>query len=151
SAPDSLLDALARSKPSSNVVNGKDLNRTQKEVIPNVANPIVPTCLGAKSNPTQLQPNPPDPPPCQALTIYSDDSDLPKADSAQLLEFTLGAAPENSNPNTNFAFTLDTRNVDFDVSYVNVAFLPAVMGVLDNNQVGYTGSPLKIGQPTTPG
>src|SRR5262249_18819140 len=47
SAPDSLLDALARSKPSTNKVNGKDLNRTQKEVIPNVANPIVPTCLGA--------------------------------------------------------------------------------------------------------
>ena len=69
-----------------------------------------------------------------ALKFYSDDADLPKNDPTQLLEYTLGAriALPVSNPNTDPPNTLDLRNVDFDVSYVNIAYLPAAMGPVDN-------------------
>lgn len=87
--------------------------------------------------------------PCgpSALQFYSDPADLPKADPAQLLEFTLGArvdlTPVN-NPDTDPPNTLDLMNVDFDVSYVNVAYGPAAMGPYKNDQVGYVGTPQTI-------
>lgn len=83
---------------------------------------------------------------CQPLQFFSDDSDLPKNDPSQLVEYTLGAriALPVSNPDTDPPNALDLRNVDFDVSYVNLAFAPAAMGPVDNDQVGYVGTPQHV-------
>jgi len=84
-------------------------------------------------------------PKCQDLKFYAVDADLPKNDPSQLLEFTLGAridlgkVKDTEPPNG-----LDLKNVDFDVSYVNVAYGPAAMGPVDNDQVGYVGTPMPI-------
>ncbi len=97
--PKALVDALRRP--------------AQHEVTP-IAAAELPQCTG-----------------CQvALKFYSDDADLPKNDPSQLLEYTLGAriALPVKNQNTDPPNTLDLRNVDFDVSYVNIAYLPAAMG-----------------------
>jgi hypothetical protein len=90
------------------------------------------------------------PNPC-ALKFFSDTTDLPKNDPAQLLEYTLGARVQQvvKNQNTDPTNTLDLRNVDFDVSYVNVAFAPAAMGPYQNDQVGYVGTPQSINKFTT--
>ena len=95
---------------------------------------IVPQCKGSQ--------------PC-VLNFYSDTADLPKSDPSQLLEYTLGARQDITgqpgfNPRTQPPNVLDTRNVDFDVSYVNLAFSPAAMGVYDNDQTGYVGTPQGI-------
>lgn len=81
--------------------------------------------------------------PC-GLDFFSDTANLPISGPGQLFEATLGArtihtvaAGDNDPPNT-----LDTENVDFDVSYVDVAYLTGAMGPFGNNQVGYVGSPL---------
>jgi hypothetical protein len=111
--PLSLTDALAR--PESD----------QKPVAVNFANAVKPTCDT-----------------CEPLTIYSDVADLPKEDGSQLLEYTLGARnlPSLKNRDAGIAEALDTSNVDFDVSYVNVVWAPAAMGVYKNKQVGYVGT-----------
>jgi hypothetical protein len=85
-------------------------------------------------------------PACQGLKFFSDNSDLPKADSSQLIEHTLGARVQLgvNNPATDPPNTLDLQNVDFDVSYVNVAFAPAAMGPYQNDQVGYVGTPQHV-------
>jgi hypothetical protein len=114
---------------------------TQKQVTSTVQTAILPKCVVVPSAPT---PRPPSPPPCQPLTIYSDDGDLPKNDPQQLIEYTVGARNDPLDPNVGPYYLLDTANVDFDVSYVNVAFAPAVMGPYKNDQVGYIGTPLTI-------
>jgi hypothetical protein len=82
-------------------------------------------------------------PACQPLKFFMDDSDLPKNDPSQLTEFTLGA--KNPAPKEQpYAFVLDEHNVDFDISYVNVAHLPAAMEPVNNDQVGYVGTPQAI-------
>jgi hypothetical protein len=82
------------------------------------------------------------------LLFYSDHADLPKNDPSQQTEFTLGARVEQvvKNPATDPPNTLDVMNVDvdFDVSYVNLAHLPATMGPVANAQVGYVGTPQPI-------
>jgi hypothetical protein len=85
--------------------------------------------------------------PSQPLLFFSDDADLPKNDPSQQAEFTLGArvAQVVVNPATDPPNTLDVMNVDFDVSYVNLAHLPATMGPFGNAQVGYVGTPQSIG------
>ncbi len=105
-------------------------NRPSQQPVTSVASsPVFPTC-----------------PACQGLKFFSDDSDLPKADSSQLLEYTLGARVQLvvTNPKTDPSNTLDLQNVDFDVSYVNLAFMPATMGPFQNDQVGYVGTPQTI-------
>ena len=83
---------------------------------------------------------------CQPLQFFSDEADLPKNDPSQLVEYTLGAriALPVKNPATDPPNALDLRNVDFDVSYVNLAFAPAAMGPVDNDQVGYVGTPQHV-------
>ncbi len=83
---------------------------------------------------------------CQPLQFFSDDADLPKNDPSQLVEYTLGAriALPVNNPATDPPNALDLRNVDFDVSYVNLAFAPAAMGPVANDQVGYVGTPQHV-------
>jgi hypothetical protein len=76
------------------------------------------------------------------LQFFSDNADLPKSDPSQLLEFTLGARVAQSGDDPNSPpNTLDLGNVDFDVTYVNVAYGPTAMGPFQNNQVGYVGTP----------
>jgi hypothetical protein len=64
------------------------------------------------------------------------------AEPQQLVEFTLGAAPANPNRgNAGEPFYLfDPQNVDYDVSYVNTAYLPVVMEPFGNNLVGWVGT-----------
>ena len=86
------------------------------------------------------------------MQFFSDTTDLPKNDPAQLLEYTLGARVQlivAENPSTDPTNTLDLRNVDFDVSYVNLAFAPAAMGPYQNDQVGCVGTPQSINTFTT--
>ena len=80
------------------------------------------------------------------VTMYSDVSEFPPADANQLLEYTLGAKNLNATErgDIQIAYALDTANVDFDVSYVNLAYAPAAIGVYQNSQVGYTGTPQPI-------
>lgn len=122
---------------------------TQKVVTSSAPGAILPKCVGVKSAPTKAQPNPPAAIICQPLTIYSDDSDLAKNDPQQLIEYTFGAKNLPADPKSPTAYLLDTANVDFDVSYVNVAFAPAVIGPYKNDQVGYIGTPLTVSQFTT--
>ncbi|CAN3989374.1 hypothetical protein MCBRY_000194 [Methylocystis bryophila] len=105
--------------------------------------PIVPTCVGVQS---KFQPSPPAIT-CEPLTIYKDTASSPANGGSQLLEYTLGARNVNVAPRgaTDWiAWWLDTSNVDFDVSYVNHVWMPAVMGPYLNDQVGYTGAPQTI-------
>ena len=85
--------------------------------------------------------------PC-GLDFFSDEANLPISGPGQLFEATLGArtihtVAQGSNDPPN---TLDTQNADFDVSYVDVAYLTGAMGPFGNSQVGYVGSPLSPGQ-----
>lgn len=82
------------------------------------------------------------------LTLYGDAAELPKNHPNQLIEFTLGArqALPVKNPATDPENALDVRNVDFDISYVNLAALPAALGPVDNDQVGYVGSTKTINE-----
>ena len=137
--PPGIADALARTG------TGTDGAKTQRVITIQAADAVLPTCGALVSG---VAP-PTNPPPCaDALTVYSDVADLPKADGDQLIEYTLGARNINSadtrKTNGDIAYTLDTANVDFDVSYVNIAWAPAVVGVLGNNQVGYTGTPQTV-------
>jgi hypothetical protein len=91
----------------------------QQAVAVNSSSAVKPTCVGVQSKPTETVSTPPPAPTCQTLTIYSDTADLPKNDSSQLLEYTLGARndPTPDNAAKGIVYALDTRNVDFDVSY----------------------------------
>ena len=120
SPPKALLDAIA----------GKNEGQDQKVETPSFAGAVLPDCPACQ----------------QPLRIYSDIVDLPKNDPSQLIEFTLGAQQVLlvKNPATDPPKKLDLRNVDFDVSYVNVAYMPAAMGPYQNDQVGYVGTPQSI-------
>jgi len=126
SPPQALVDARNRT--------------TQASVKTDVTGAILPTCVGVSS----AVPNSPAPPPCQALGLYSDDSNIPEANPFQLIEYTFGARNDPKDINIGPRYLLDTANVDFDISYVNTAFAPAVVGPYKNNQVGYVGTPITI-------
>ncbi|MFL6689611.1 MAG: hypothetical protein ACJ8IR_05410 [Alphaproteobacteria bacterium] len=75
----------------------------------------------------------------QPLTFFRDSNQFKHNEPILLTEYTLGAINQNKDP-----FQLNDHNVDYDVSYVDTAYLPAVMVPFDNPQVGYVGSPLPI-------
>jgi hypothetical protein len=83
-----------------------------------IAGAAVPTC------PTCQQP----------LQIFKDPAGLKNNEPSQLTEYTLGAINQNKDP-----FGLDVHNVDYDVSYVDTAFMPIAMEPVNNIQVGYIG------------
>jgi len=89
---------------------------------------------------------------CQPLLFASDTADLPGYDPYQLLEFTLGAKNDRGKPDMSdlqpddVVYKLDAANVDFDVSYVNIAYGTAALGPYQNDQIGYVGSPQKVGE-----
>ena len=104
---------------------------------------VRPTCVGRTSKACPTCPAPL----CEPLVFYSDTDNLPNRDPNQLVEYTLGARQDLepvANPNTDPPNALDVQNVDFDVSYVNHAALPATMGPYKNDQVGYVGTKLTV-------
>lgn len=77
----------------------------------------------------------------QPLTIFKDSGgELPSNDPDQLTEYTLGAIDLTEDP-----YQLDIRNVDYDVSYVDNAYLPAAMEPYNNPTVGWVGTVQEIG------
>jgi len=82
-----------------------------------IAGAALPTCSG-----------------CQPLEIFKDPAGLKNNEPSQLTEYTLGAINQNEDP-----FGLDLHNVDYDVSYVDTAFMPVAMEPVNNIQVGYIG------------
>ena len=84
-------------------------------------------------------------PACQPLTIFKDTGGVFKNNEpSQLTEYTLGAINQSKDP-----VELNPHNVDFDVSYVDTAFLPAAMVPFNTTlppiaQVGYVGTPQPI-------
>lgn len=73
-------------------------------------------------------------PECQPLKFFKDLNGLKHNEPSQLTEYTLGAINQNKNP-----MELNDHNVDFDVSYVDDAYLPVAMEPYGNEQVGYVG------------
>ena len=81
-----------------------------------------------------------------SLHIFAEGVSLPNNDPQQLIEYTLGAQPLNprrgqsGEPYRLFV----ANNVDYDVSYVNNAYLPALMEPYGNPLIGYVGAPNDI-------
>jgi hypothetical protein len=103
------------------------------------------------------------------LQFFVDTASLAKFNPSQLIEFNLGALqastrcqtnpPDANNPacanrhagqpGAGVPNALDIRNVDIDMSYVNVAFAPATLAPLQNDQTGFVGTPQPFA-PTNP-
>jgi hypothetical protein len=81
------------------------------------------------------------PAPCQPLKIFKDPAGLGNNEPSQLTEYTLSALDFNVQPSQPYG--LNYNNVDYDVSYVDAAYLPVAMSY-NNDQVGYIGSTLLI-------
>lgn len=72
----------------------------------------------------------------QPLEIFEDTGgELPANDPFQITEYTLGAIDLTKDP-----YTLDVKNVDYDLSYVDNAYLPAAMEPYNNPVVGWIGT-----------
>ena len=84
---------------------------------------------------------------CTLTFVADTGGTLPKYNPSQLVEATLGANQDKVPPPTDGSITsfLYPTQADFDVSYVNQAYLAATMGPVDNDQSGYVGSPTKPG------
>lgn len=88
------------------------------------------------------------PPTCNGcnLHFFKAPASIPNSDPQQLTEHTLGAQPINPN-HTNPgqpARLWVPDNVDYDVSYVNYVYMPAVMEPFGNPLIGYIGSPITL-------
>ena len=94
--------------------------RPSQKLLSPVANAAVPTCPACQ----------------QPLQLFEDtDGELPSNDPSQLIEYTLGAIDMKADP-----YTLDVKNVDYDVSYVDNVYLPAAMEPYNNPVVGWIGT-----------
>jgi hypothetical protein len=119
--PPAALTALFSNRPNQTTVSGS-------------GSTPVPLCADC-----QPQTQPP------KLTIYKDTGGTFKNNEpTQLTEYTLGAINQNKDP-----FELNPNNVDFDVSYVDTAFLPVAMAPYNTKlpsiaKVGYVGTPQPI-------
>jgi len=94
--------------------------RPSQKLLTPVAGAAVPTCPACQQPPE----------------IFEDTAgELPSNDPAQLIEYTLGAIDLTRDP-----YTLDVKNVDYDVSYVDNVYLPAAMEPYNNAAVGWIGT-----------
>jgi hypothetical protein len=100
------------------------------------------------------KPRCPDATPCTLDFFTSSDPSkslaIPQgSDPQQLVEGTLGASSANSDAsdtNPNIPVRLfDAGVVDYDVSYVNSAYLPVVMEPFGDKRFGWVGTPARIG------
>jgi hypothetical protein len=80
----------------------------------------------------------------QTLKFYIDPAGLASHEPVQTNEYTLGALIKNTDP-----WSINDKNVDYDISYVNDAFLPVAIEPHNNPPVGYAGSTTSIGAFTT--
>ena len=113
----------------------------QKQLQSAAASPTWPTCTDQNNN-SCLSPS----------SFFSDTATLPKYAPSQLVEATLGASQVQKVVNGSLPTFLYTTQADFDVSYVNVAYIAAAMGPYQNNQSGYVGSPIRpLGTAQNPG
>jgi hypothetical protein len=105
--------------PPKALVTNYTARASQKIVVP-VAGAAIPTC-----------------PTCQRPPEIFEDTggELPSNDPAQITEYTLGAIDMTDDP-----YTLDVKNVDYDVSYVDNVYLPAAMEPYNNPTVGWIGT-----------
>lgn len=98
---------------------------------------------GNQVNPTN------NPPTCSGgckLHFFNAPASIPNNDPQQLAEYTLGAQPINpdhTKPGQPARLWVQD-NVDYDVSYVNYVYMPAVMEPYGNPLIGYIGSPETI-------
>lgn len=79
----------------------------------------------------------------EPLAIYHSATgrgDLPANDPAQLTEYTLGGINEKTDP-----IDLDTRKVDYDISYVDQVYLPVAMEAVNNFFIGWIGTIQSVG------
>jgi hypothetical protein len=88
------------------------------------------------------------PPTCNScnLHFFKAPASIPNNDPQQLTEYTLGAQPINpdhTKPGQPARLWVP-NNVDYDVSYVNYVYMPAVMEPYGNLFIGYIGSPSTI-------
>ena len=88
------------------------------------------------------------PPTCNGcnLHFFKAPASIPNNDPQQLTEHTLGAQPINPDhlkPGQPARLWVPD-NVDYDVSYVNYVYMPAVMEPYGNPLIGYIGSPSTI-------
>jgi hypothetical protein len=81
-----------------------------------------------------------------SLHFYNAPASIPNNDPQQLAEYTLGAQPINPDHDKpgQPARLWVPNNVDYDVSYVNYVYMPAVMEPFGNPLIGYIGSPSGI-------
>ena len=107
---------------------------TQKKLLSTATNPTWPTCADQSGAP------------CPLAFVTDEKGTLPKYGQSQLAEATLGATQVQKVVNDSLPTSLNVTQSDFDVSYVNVAYVAAAMGPYKNNQSGYVGSPLLISQ-----
>ena len=93
------------------------------------------------------------PPTCSAgcsLHFFVSPASIENWEPQQLIEYTLGAAPQNSQSNNPFYLWVPD-NVDYDVSNVNYAYMPAAIEPYGNSlngtccAIGWVGSTAKIG------
>ena len=109
----------ATGMPPKALVTDYTMRASQTRVTP-VAGAALPTCPACQ----------------QPLEIFKDTGgELPSNDPNQLTEYTLGAIDKTEDP-----YQLDVKNVDYDVSYVDNAYLPAAMEPYNNPVVGYVGT-----------
>ena len=109
----------------------------QKKLLSAASNPTWPTCVNQNNQACPLG----------LKAFFNDDKGtLPKYGPSQLVEATLGATQVQKVVNDSLPIALNVTQADFDVSYVNVAYIAAAMGPYKNNQSGYVGSPLLISQ-----
>ena len=109
----------------------------QKKLLSAASNPTWPTCVDQTNQACSLG----------LMAFFTDDKGtLPKYGPSQLVEATLGATQVQKVVNDSLPIALNVTQADFDVSYVNVAYIAAAMGPYKNNQSGYVGSPLLISQ-----
>jgi hypothetical protein len=129
-----IFSSPTKTPPRAFAEDYNSISRTaQTPLTSQAANPTFPSCSGQD--------------PCQ-LQFFSDaKGTLPKNGPSQLFEATLGARQAQPVVNDSPPNSLDVANADFDVSYVNVAYMTGAMGPFENDQVGYVGSPM---QPVTP-
>lgn len=109
---------IANGRPPKTLVENYSNRPAQKQVTA-VAGAAVPTCAACQ----------------QPLQMFQDPAGLPSNDPAQLTEFTLGAIDRTKDP-----YKLDYKNVDYDVSYVDNAYLPAAMEPYNYPLVGWIGT-----------
>ncbi len=76
----------------------------------------------------------------QKLKFFIDPVGLSSHEPIQTTEYTLGALIKTTDP-----WGINPLNVDYDISYVNDAYLPVAMEPHNNDKVGYIGSITPIG------